>query len=176
MTVLFRRDDGAIPLADLASIQWSQPPLQRGRYIAKRNSGGSVTLEPWEYRELMTRPVQLCPAEPGTKLVIPFVSENAEDDVADTVPILNWALCVDGKVRPVLPTGVRRGHDIDIHLRHWTPDYIQAPDGSIYAEGYEADHDRYDTVDAVLAHERQRWLEHVEEEAARAAAAGEKVA
>jgi hypothetical protein len=141
-------------------------PSRAERYVVKRLSGQeSVCLFTHEYDDLMTRPVQLLPVESGTRLIVPYVED--EEPFADSWPILAWALCMDGQVRPILPTGIRRGYTQHSTPAWWASDYIQLPDGSLYEFGIEAEPDRLDSIEAVLAAEIARKRSYDAERAAK---------
>lgn len=149
MTGVFRCLDGDFPIGDVASIE-NLPPQsnQAERYRVKRQSGASTSLFTWEYRELMERPVQLLPADQGTELLRPYVDE---EPFVDALPVLAWALCFDGEMRPVLPSGVHGRHEA-----HPFNDFLQLPDGRIFEFGREAEPDALQNKAEVIEIERVR--------------------
>ena len=164
--------DGVCALADIKSVQ--QVGSADGRaecYLLRRKSEAPpLKMFAHNYRALEARPVQIMPAEPGTFLIHVFVSETeGEEAFADKTPILGWALCMDGQVRPITPAGVSRGFNPD-STRDWHPEYIELPDGAIYEFGYEAEPDRHHGVGPVLAAECRRQDRYAAERRERAEA------
>ncbi|SFP98815.1 hypothetical protein [Sphingomonas rubra] len=158
MNGLFRATDGFFPVADIKSVQHVDArPGRAEHYVVRRHSSeAAIDLSTWDMVDLSRRPIQLVPVEPGTKLIVVYVDH--EGAFADTLPLISWALCLDGFVRPVMPAGVRRGyseHGRQAYCYH--PDYVQMPDGGIYEYGYEAEPERLDTIEAVLAKEASRY-------------------
>ncbi len=161
MIGLFDTGFGAFPLADIKAIQHvDQAAGQAEHYRLHRTSGApTLTVFPHDYIDLMMRPVQIMPAESGTRLVAVYSAPFDEVAIADTEPVLAWALCMDGQVRPILPSGVRRGYRFN-DQNVWHPDYVQMPDGSLYQYGIESDPGAYASVDEVVAAETQRLRRH----------------
>jgi hypothetical protein len=159
----------AFSISDIGSVvRVERQPRSAEHHVIKRTSGEvSGRLYGLDYDDLLGRPVQLVSAETGTSLLIVFVSD--DDAFAVRIPVLAWALCMDGQVRPILPSGVRRRYSES--TADWHPDYVEMPDGSIYEFGFEADTDRYDSVDEVLAIETNRKARYDLDRDAKAAAA-----
>lgn len=165
---------GAIPLADIKSLQLVYGGVgQAEHHVLTRHSGSSsLKVLAHEYTELMGRPIQLLPADIGTRLIMTFSSPGDDHVYADSDPVIAWALCVDGQVRPVLPSGVRRVYRFS-DQNVWHPDYVQLPDGSIYQYGLESEPGTYADIDAVIAEETARLQKHeAQRDAAEATAQG----
>lgn len=162
----------AVPLADIKSVEhveWG--PGRAEHYRLHRNSGAqAATLFPHDYTDLMMRPVQIIPAEPGTRLILVYSLPCDEVASADADPVLAWALCMDGQVRPILPSGVRRDFRFN-DQNVWHPDYVQLPDGKIYQFGLESDCGVYASIEEVIDTETKRLQRH---EAERKQVAAEK--
>jgi hypothetical protein len=166
MSGLFRADDGFFPIDDIRSVQHVAARSGRCEHyvVRRRSSEATIDLFTWDMVDLSRRPMQLTAAEPGTKLIAVYVDH--EGGSSDVLPVLSWALCLDGFVRPVLPSGVRRGYsEHDAQTFYRCPDYIQSPDGSIYEFGYEAEFDRYDTVEQIIEIERENLRRYEAERA-----------
>lgn len=71
MIGLFEAGSGVIALSDIQSVQHVAGDIGRAEYYSvKRQSGGTgFRLFVHEYTDLLIRPVQIMPAEPGTRLI-----------------------------------------------------------------------------------------------------------
>jgi hypothetical protein len=76
--------------------------------------------------KLAMRPDRLLPAEPGTKLIAVGVHESRA--WIRRAPLIAWAFCLDGEMRPVTPDGVNDG-TTPPDLGWW----VEMPDGKLYA-------------------------------------------
>jgi hypothetical protein len=101
----------------------------RERYFAKMRDDETVYL--WEHDRdaLLRRPLQLLPAEPGWSVI--RVSDQADEPWTWREPIVGWALCFDGEIRPVAPNG------IPDDSKRFT--YVEMPGGRIEGVGDNAD-------------------------------------
>lgn len=168
--------DGICALADIKSVQHVDRVEGRAeQYVLHRHSVGvPMKMFAHGYRELEARPVQIIPAEPGTKLIRVFGGlSRGEVPVADKSPILAWAICVDGLIRPVTPSGVSRGFNPD-GKADWFPDYVEMASGGIYELGNDGDFECLDNVDEVIAREHRREQQYAADRAERVAATAER--
>jgi hypothetical protein len=91
------------------------------------------------WNDFMRSAVQVIPAEPGTNLV----HWDGRDEVdVFFAPVIAWALCVDGEMRPVTPSGV--GDSCGEPETGW---HVLMPDGRVTAasswnDGLSDDQDR----------------------------------
>ncbi len=93
---------------------------------------------------LLRRPMQLMPAEPGTFAL--HVWGTADDGGVNRTPVIAWALCVDGEVRPVTPQGVNNGG-----MMRDGEGYVLMPNGSVQSVGEHADEVWFDSVEDYCA-------------------------
>jgi hypothetical protein len=145
-------------LADIKSVQhFYGEPDRAEHYLLRRHSGEQpLKLFAFDYAALEARPVQLMPVEPGTRLLTVFVAQTEDEQpFVDKSPVIAWALCVDGQVRPVTPAGVVRGFN-PASSGNWYPDYLELPDGAIRQFGYDAEPENFDSVAVVIARETRR--------------------
>jgi hypothetical protein len=163
-------------LSDIKAVQHHyQSPRHAEHYLLQLHSGGEpLRLFAFDYAELEARPVQLMPVEPGTRLITVFggPAEN-EAPFVDKAPIIAWALCFDGQVRPVTPAGVSRGFN-PASSGNWFPEYLEFPNGAIHQFGYDAEPEDFGSVAVVIERETRRQRNYAAERKARATAqAGE---
>jgi len=92
---------------------------------------------------LMKRPVQLLPAEQGAQLV--YVGTHDPEPWITRTPLIAWALCFDGSIRPVTPAGV--DDDTTEPAVGW---WVQMADGSLHAAVGCFDVSRVDDEAALL--------------------------
>lgn len=97
-----------------------------------------------EHEELMRRPIQLTPAEPGTRLC--HVTASGTEPGIWKTPVTAWAICLDGQVRPVTPAGVNDGCGEPAEGF-----YVEMPDGTIEATSEWADTTHYPNAEALFA-------------------------
>ncbi|WP_157218701.1 hypothetical protein [Flavisphingomonas formosensis] len=132
---------GDFPIAD---IEWIKPLDARAkeadRYPVKLRGNRAVELFEFEYNELMHRPIQIMPAETGTNLV----SFDASDPpMIFRSPIIGWALCLDGRIRPVIPIGV---------VNPGVDSFVEMRGGGIAALSDAAEIDEFASADEMLQH------------------------
>lgn len=73
-------------------------------------------------------PVQLIPSEPGTSFLHVFTDDSdAAEWSVEAVPLIGWALCVDGDVRPVTASGINDG----VSEPHDIGNFVAMPNGKI---------------------------------------------
>lgn len=164
-------------LSDIKAVQHiHERPRQAEHYLLQLHSGGGpLKLFSVDYAALEARPVQLMPAEPGTRLLTVFGGfTEDEQPFVDKAPVIAWALCVDGQVRPVTPAGVSRGYN-PASIGDWFPDYLELPNGSIHQFGYDAEPEPFESVAHLLERETRRQQSYAAERQARAAARAEEV-
>ena len=108
----------------------------------KLRDGRTMDLGAYAVDQLLQRPVQLIPAEPGTALCH-WDLNDTEPQIA-TVPLIAWVLCFDGEVRAVTPNGVSGGSDED--------NFVRLNDGTICAVGPFTEPPGFPTEAALLSH------------------------
>jgi hypothetical protein len=115
------------------------------------------------------------PVEPGTRLLTVFGGLTGDEPpFVDTAPIIAWALCIDGQVRPVTPAGVSRGYN-PASSGNWYPDYLQLPDGAIHQFGLDAEPENFGSVAVVIEREARRQRNYEAERRTRDAARAEEL-
>ncbi|MFV0922761.1 hypothetical protein ACR720_04645 [Sphingomonas parapaucimobilis] len=124
-------------------------------YVRLEGEETSDEISEYTHSNIMAHPLQLLPAEPGTKALRAYA--DGGDEGVDKTPVIAWALCFDGSIRIVTPAGVDDG-------RMWRDGtgYVEMPDGTVHAVG-ELDYVSFDSVDAYLKHEideRNQRAEH----------------
>lgn len=106
----------------------------------------SKVLFKFEADEILRRPVQLIPAQPGTQIC-------RADPTSPSGPtvyrdqLIAWALCLDGEIRVVTPAGVNDGCGEPQEGIH-----VEMPDGKIVGVGEYTDPCAFDDADAMLRH------------------------
>ncbi|MDP5279932.1 hypothetical protein Q9Q95_13435 [Sphingomonas sp. DG1-23] len=117
---------GWVPFSAIARAT-IRPGKHGGEAMDLRLHDGTRLEEFGPAREGFERlPVQLVPAEPGWQLCRIWFGEGDEGPGVGFSPIIAWAQCVDGEMRPVTPCGVNDGGD--------DPErgiYVRTPDGRI---------------------------------------------
>jgi hypothetical protein len=109
-----------------------------------RLQGGKTTdLGEYAVEQLLTRPVQLIPAEPGIGFCYWDLDE-AEPRIT-TVPLIAWALCFDGEIRAVTPNGVNGHNDGE-------DNFVRLPDGRFRAVGQFTEPPGFQDEAALLSH------------------------
>lgn len=163
-------------LSDIKAVQHHhERPRQAEHYLLQLHSGGEpLKMFAVDYAALEARPVQIMPAESGTRLLTVFGGfTDDEQPFVDKLPVIAWALCFDGQVRPVTPAGVNRGYN-PASLGDWYPDYLELPNGDIHQFGFEAEPENFENVGAVIKREASRQRSYATEREKHAAArAGE---
>ncbi len=96
---------------------------------AKLFDGSKFDLLEHDIAEIRSRPAQIIPSEPGTQFVRAAIGGTLAESVIVAEPVIAWALCLDGAVRPVTPQGVCGGASF------WDDHYVEMPAGDIYAVG-----------------------------------------
>lgn len=137
------------PLADIESVAPCPPRNgEKGEwwYVRRRGDLDSVYLTETMWHGLLRRPVQIMPVDPAHTLV--RFGCDAEGPWSFSDPILAWALCWDGEMRPVTRDGVDGG------LPFWDPVYIRMPDGTLQAGPHC---DRIDTLEEGLREAQRDW-------------------
>ena len=121
----------AVALHEITSIGSLIEPAKGAAYQLIHLRGGddaSVRAYPAEVEALMKRPAQLLPAEPGSKLL--YVGFDEDSPWVMRTPLIAWALCLDGFIRPVSPAGVDDG---DLSPEYgW---FVEFPSGGIHTVG-----------------------------------------
>lgn len=163
-------------LSDIKAVQHIyETPRYAEHYLLELHSGGEpLKLFAFDFAALEARPVQLMPVEPGTRLITVFGGlAGDEPTFVDKAPVIAWALCIDGQVRPVTPAGVIRGFN-PANSGNWYPDYLELPSGAIHQFGYDAEPQDFGSVAVVIARETRRQRNYEAERKARDAARAEE--
>lgn len=136
--------DGAIPLKRITSIE-EAGKNEHGVDLCTVHLGPNVApvkMLGSDADELMRRPLQIIPAEAG----ISFLHIDLAGDGAWREPVIAWALCMDGQVRPVCPGGVNDDVSDSQHAV-----YVEMPDKTVRAIGAYAEPPYAATVDELVA-------------------------
>ncbi len=139
-------DKRTFALADIKTIGPRQPGAAQLHFceLTFRN-GDDVRLLDVEAQELLERPIQIMPAEAGTQIVCLL-----DDDEVYYKPVIGWALCFDGQVRPMTPAGVDKSYmgGSDTH----GASYIRMPSGVVMCD--VPGDGIFDTVEDLLSERR----------------------
>jgi hypothetical protein len=114
--------------------------------VSLKGEQSSVTIGEHARDRIVSHPLQLMPAQPGTYALHPYDDEGTLK--IGKTPLIAWALCFDGSIRIVTPQGVDDGHA-------WKEGqgYVLMPDGTVQAVTEYLDYISFDTLDEYLAHE-----------------------
>jgi hypothetical protein len=142
----------AIPLQEIQSIGGVLKRGEHDTYHLMQLRGDRQTVEMYEneVRSLMSRPAQLLPAQSGSMLL--YVSADREGAFVTRTPLIAWALCLDGLIRPVTPSGVDDG---DMHPPYGWFVEIGGVITPCSDTGYE---NEFADEDALLAAVNRWWL------------------
>ncbi|WP_239435155.1 hypothetical protein [Sphingomonas sp. ACRSK] len=98
------------------------------------------------------RPVQLIPSEPGTSFLHVFTGD---DDPAEwsveAVPLIGWALCIDGEVRPVTASGINDS----VSEPNDIGNFVAMPNGKIVSCSSWASCAWFDNTEELLSYVRE---------------------
>lgn len=94
---------------------------------------------------LMRRPTHLVPVEAGTFALHAWASDEERGVIKS--PVIAWALCLDGEVRPVTAQGVNDGD-----MMHDGEGYVLMPGGSVQSVGEHVDPVWFDTLTEYSEH------------------------
>ena len=117
---------------------------ERQRYFMRLQGGDAFDLNEIERDELLRRPVQIIPAEPGVSILRMGVDKGELWEVREA--LIAWALCLDGEVRPVAPNGIPNDTQEAV--------YVEMPSGKIEGVGEWADPCCFSDVEAMRAYHR----------------------
>lgn len=136
------------PLADIESVGpcAARTGVTGSWYSVRRRNNDAVYLSERMWEALMRRPVQIMPVDPAYILVRFGCDSSGPWHFRD--PILAWALCYDGEIRPVTRDGVDGGIPFD------EPVYVQMPDGTMEGGPHC---DRIDSLEEGLEVARKDW-------------------
>lgn len=135
---------GAVSLADIRALG-DEEANEHGvmlRTVYLKNPDRKVQTFAHEWHALLERPVQIIPALGGTSIVSWDVSLTPPE--LWRTPVIAWALCLDGEVRPVTPGGVNDA----VH----GPTYVEMPGGKIEAVGEWGDPPGFDDAATLIKH------------------------
>ncbi|WP_294390360.1 hypothetical protein [uncultured Sphingomonas sp.] len=140
--------DGAWSIDNIKSISPPSDPGKHGsRYrVARRRDDTTFQIHSGVADAILRRPVQLMPCQPGTMLCHIEAQATEPHEVFFT-PMVAWAICADGEIRPVTPAGVNDG--LGEPNEGW---YVKMPDGKICSANAYADHCAFDSADELSAH------------------------
>lgn len=108
--------------------------------IVTMKNGEDIRVADYELEDLLHRPIQIMPADRGTKLVHYLLDATPEHW---TVPLSGWALCMDGITRPMTAGGV-----VCDSSEHPYGVFVQMADGSVTQVGPNGD--EHDDADMML--------------------------
>lgn len=108
-----------------------------------------IEVAAYDVNRILMTPVQLIPAQPETFMVWCWRQE-AEMGHGEN-PVVAWALCADGRTRPVTAQGVNDG-DTDPERDH----YVLMPNGSVQCTNEHAEAPFYETITAYLLGEGEK--------------------
>jgi hypothetical protein len=113
---------GAVRLDDIERVA-EERPNEHGVMLRKVHMRGGQIFDTFSHENggLLTRPVQIIPANPGTSIIRIYLDDGEPETLRSAV--IAWGLCLDGEVRPIAPGGVCDGLHRDTH--------VELPDGSI---------------------------------------------
>ena len=152
MIGFFYTGSGFSSLATIAKAKEREPYHE----VILTMTDGSTVSTAGEMQQFMHRPVQIIPAEPGWSVIDAWTESGRL--VSIRVPLIAWALCADGEIRAVTPTGVSDGR-----AGGWDspPIHVETPAGLILAVGLDVEPSSFDTIEDLAAatderHERRR--------------------
>jgi hypothetical protein len=136
-----------IPMHQIASA--SAEVNKHGVEMLKLRLQDGTTSVGWAtWERFGETPIQLIPSEPGTSFLHVFTGG---DDVGewsvDTVPLIGWALCIDGEVRPVTASGVNDG----VSELEDIGNFVQMPNGQVVSCSAWASQTGFDSTENLLA-------------------------
>jgi hypothetical protein len=136
------------PLAEIESIGPCAPRngVTGEWWAVRRRSKDTLYLSERMLHGLLRRPVQIMPVDPAFTLV--RFGCDADGPYSFSDPILAWALCYDGEMRPVTRDGVDGGIAYD------EPVYVRMPDGTMEAGPHC---DRIDSLEEGLKSAQRDW-------------------
>lgn len=142
MIALFHTRDGASSLAMIAKAREDETR----REIILTMTDGTTVRTAGELPDFMERAVQIIPAEAGWNVIHAWHDSGGMRTLR--YPLIAWALCIDGQIRAVTPTGVSDGL-----AGGWDtpPIYVETNRGQILAVGLDVDPPTYDTVEELAA-------------------------
>lgn len=146
---MFHWTGGAV--APLSAIAAARDDDATGEIVVTKQDG-SVQRWPGSLDRLLSRAVQLIPAEPGWNLVVAWMENNIAH--VRRTPVIAWALCGDGEIRPVTPGGIGDGD----HRGPWERfgHYVETANGQIIAAGPDLEPSSFAGV-GELAAARSKW-------------------
>jgi hypothetical protein len=129
-------------------------------HTLKFKDGETVEMSTHEIEMLLARPMKLLPAEAGSQLLNFYYSDPEGPGISRT-PLIAWALCLDGEIRPVTPSGVDDG--ISEPEDGW---HVEMPGGRVFAaNNWHGGPGLFETADEALSYfvgERERRASEAE--------------
>jgi hypothetical protein len=112
MPTLFQRYNppGVVSVDEIAFI--GKPLDHKGdrRCIVTYKNGETDDWHEGEIERLLRHPDAIMAAEPGTFLGEVDLESSGANDVVSKVPVIAWAKCFDGELRPMTAAGVAEEH------------------------------------------------------------------
>lgn len=145
MTIFFDHSHGYLrPISHIAVIgpEDRKPGKAIMRRLKMKGEDDWTDLLKYQADGILQTPVQLIPAEPGTRVIRVFDQEPK----VWYARVIAWALCLDGEIRAVTPNGINDGIGYDGEA------YVEMPTGEIEAVGEWTDPCRFDSADDMIKH------------------------
>ncbi|MBM7405668.1 MULTISPECIES: hypothetical protein [Sphingomonas] len=117
-----------------------------------RQADGTTNMDLMTWERFGETPVQLIPSEPGTNLLQIFSDDGSDDGQAaewfvEAIPLIGWALCIDGEVRPVTASGVNDGVSEPEDIGN----FVEMPNGKVVSCSRWASQGSFDNIAKLLA-------------------------
>ena len=138
---------GAGRLDDIDRIEEEHPNahgVMLRRVVLK--NGASFDTFAHEGSALMARPVQLLAAQPDASIIWHYTDEAGSH--LEREPLIAWALCLDGEIRAVSPSGVKNPSKSEV--------FVEMPGKRIHSVGEHGDIAWFDDAAAMLEHFRAK--------------------
>lgn len=116
-----------------------------------RQADGTTNTGLMTWERFGQTPVQLIPSEPGTSFLHVFTGEAGPAEWSvEGVPLIGWALCVDGEVRPVTASGINDGVSEPQDIGN----FVAMPNGKIVSCSSWASCAWFDNIEELLSYVR----------------------
>jgi hypothetical protein len=155
--------DRFVPIAQIAMIGTEVKNPGRA-YDARKitlTDGRELEAISYDVAQILRQPVQLMPSEPGVQLLHFDPGGKDGETWVGRTPIIAWALCADGEIRVVTPSGVDDG--VTEPDQGW---FVEMPDGRVFSANRWADCCLFGTATEAAKHFHDR---HVKRRAAETA-------
>ncbi|MFZ3484176.1 hypothetical protein [Sphingomonas sp. 3-13AW] len=115
--------------------------------VQLRQADGTTNMDLMTWERFGATPVQLIPSETGTSFLHVFTGGDDTDEWSvEAVPLIGWALCVDGDVRPVTAAGVNDGVSEPGDIGN----FVQMPNGKVVSCSSWASHGWFENTEKLL--------------------------